>query len=124
MPTRQAKALLFLRETSQTLTNSNWAAYGVVQAAHVVHLAAVGGVVEHRRCKEAKVVRRPGYVHSPSKCHSFTCRVEVKLATSIRFIGVEHKLNPDNPNCVRSITISISKELNDACSILYAIIQH
>lgn len=35
-------------QTHGALTHSYGAADSVVQAAHVVHLAAVGGVVEHR----------------------------------------------------------------------------
>lgn len=54
------------------LTNSHGAAHGVVEAAHVVHLAAVGGVVEHRRGEEAEVVRRSGNVHGPRKRQRLT----------------------------------------------------
>lgn len=53
-------------------THSHGAADSVVQAAHVVHWAAVGGVVKHGCRKEAEVVRCPGNIHSPCSCYRFT----------------------------------------------------
>lgn len=63
-------------QTQRRLTHSHRAADGVVQAARVVHVAAVGGVVEHRGGEEAEVVRSSRNVHGSSKDYGFTCRVQ------------------------------------------------
>lgn len=59
----------------RALTHSHRAADGVVQAAHVVHLAALGQVMEHRGGEEAEVVRRARDVHGPGKGDRFTWKV-------------------------------------------------
>lgn len=55
-------------------TDSDGAAEGVVQAAHVVHLAALGGVMEGGGGEEAEVVGRARDVHRLGKGPSFSCR--------------------------------------------------
>lgn len=57
------------------LTHSHRAPDGVVQAAHVVHLAALGQVMERRGGEEAEVMGRAGDVHGPGKGHRFTWKV-------------------------------------------------
>lgn len=62
-------------QTGGALTHSHGTADGVVEAALEVHLAAVSGVVQDGRGKEAEVVHRAWNVHSSCKTYGFTCNV-------------------------------------------------
>ena len=55
--------------TWRALTHAHRTAEGVVDTAHVVHLAAVGGVVEDGGGEEAEVVHGPGDVHGAGERH-------------------------------------------------------
>lgn len=64
----------------RALTHSHRAADGVVQAAQVVHLAALAQLVQHRGGEEAEVVGSAGDVHGPGKGDRFTWEVNAGIS--------------------------------------------
>lgn len=79
------------------LTHTHRAADSVVEATHVIHLAAVCGVMEHRGGKEAEVVRRSGDVHISRKRDCFTCGIIQKRLIYSAYAYESHHIF----NCTR-----------------------